>query len=113
MSGRGFRVDTARMRHASARFADSGESLDAVRRGIALPEVPVRAFGPAGHDIAAAVSQSVEQRVISLTARIDSLGNLAGRISASADDYDRMDADAADDLRYPQPLSRKIGRAHV
>lgn len=98
MAGNGFTANTTRMRSTSAKLVDGGDSAAAARDVLASTPVPVHAFGLSerGRGIAAGIEKAVSRQAEQLATRIGRLEELAGKLNASADEYDRMSASGTD-----------------
>ncbi|UJW33761.1 hypothetical protein L3Q67_08330 [Saccharothrix sp. AJ9571] len=101
MTGSGFRVDTGRIRGAAGGFRESGASVSTAAEAIAAVKVPIEAFGISGPgpELARDIEAAVGRRLDRLRTRHTRLGEFAGKLEVAADDYDRADTGAQDDLR--------------
>lgn len=98
MTGNGFTANTTTMRSTAARLFDGGDSAAEARDVLMSTPVPTHAFGLSerGQGIATGIEKAVSRQAELLATRIGQLAELAGKLNASADEYDRKTTTATD-----------------
>ena len=96
----GFKVDSNRLRQSADGFRRAGDHAETAARALGDTTVPSGAFGVSGPGagLAADLDAIVGRRRDRVARRRDRLAEIADKVRRDADEYDRSDADSAEDV---------------